>query len=36
MMVNYQYRLADVETNHEAYEGDGKVQASSAVTALLK
>jgi malonyl-CoA decarboxylase len=36
MMVNYQYRLADIETNHEAYEGEGKVQASSTVAALLK
>jgi malonyl-CoA decarboxylase len=36
MMVNYQYRLADIEANHEAYEGEGKVQTSSAVAALLK
>jgi malonyl-CoA decarboxylase len=36
LMVNYQYRLADIETNHEAYEGEGKVAFSSAVAALLK
>jgi len=36
MMVNYQYRLSDIEENHEAYEGDGKVATSSAVAALLK
>lgn len=36
LMVNYQYRLADIETNHEAYEGEGKVQTSSTVAALLK
>jgi malonyl-CoA decarboxylase len=36
MMVNYLYRLADIEANHEAYEGEGKVTASSAVAGLLK
>ena len=36
MMVNYQYRLAEIEANHEAYEGEGKVMTSSAVAALLK
>lgn len=36
MMVNYQYRLSDIEENHEAYEGEGKVATSSAVAALLK
>ncbi len=36
LMVNYQYRLADIETNHEAYEGEGKVQTSSSIAALLK
>jgi len=28
-MVNYVYRLADVERNHEAYARHGKVVASS-------
>ena len=36
LMVNYQYRLSDIEENHEAYEGEGKVATSSAVAALLK
>jgi malonyl-CoA decarboxylase len=36
LMVNYQYRLDDIEANHEAYEGEGKVLASSAVAGLLK
>jgi len=36
LMVNYQYRLDDIEENHEAYEGEGKVATSSAVAALLK
>ena len=36
MMVNYQYRLDDIEENHEAYEGEGRVATSSAVAALLK
>ncbi|HTY70108.1 MAG TPA: malonyl-CoA decarboxylase [Alphaproteobacteria bacterium] len=36
LMVNYQYRLDDIEENHEAYEGEGKVAMSSAVAKLLK
>jgi malonyl-CoA decarboxylase len=35
-MVNYQYRLDDVEENHEAYEGEGKIVTSSPVAKLLK
>jgi len=35
-MVNYQYRLDDIEENHEDYEGDGKVAMSSSVAKLLK
>ena len=34
MMVNYLYRTADIEANHEAYTGDGVVSASSKVRAL--
>ncbi|MCA3245795.1 MAG: malonyl-CoA decarboxylase family protein [Azospirillum sp.] len=36
MMVNYLYRLADIEANHEAYAADGAVTAASAVRALAK
>jgi malonyl-CoA decarboxylase len=36
MMVNYLYRLDRIETNHEAYRGEGKVAASSAVRHLLR
>ncbi len=36
LMVNYQYRLDDIEENHEAYEGEGKVAASPVVLKLLK
>ena len=36
VMVNYQYRLDDIEANHEAYEGEGKVAMSSAVAKLVK
>jgi malonyl-CoA decarboxylase len=36
MMVNYLYRLAEIEDNHEAYTGEGKVAASSALTRLAK
>jgi malonyl-CoA decarboxylase len=35
-MVNYLYRLAEIEDNHEAYTGEGKVAASSALTRLAK
>lgn len=36
VMVNYLYRLDDIEKNHEAYANDGEVVASSAVKKLIK
>jgi malonyl-CoA decarboxylase len=36
IMVNYLYRLAEVEANHEAYTGEKRVTASSAVKALAR
>jgi malonyl-CoA decarboxylase len=36
IMVNYLYRLDDIEKNHEAYANDGAVVASTAVKKLLK
>ena len=36
MMVNYRYRLDRIETNHEAYRGEGKVASSSVVRHLLR
>jgi len=36
VMVNYLYRLEDIEKNHEAYANDDEVVASSAVKRLLK
>ncbi len=36
IMVNYLYRLEDIEKNHEAYANDGEVVASGAVKKLLK
>jgi len=36
IMVNYLYRLAEVERNHEAYTGGGRVTASSAVQTLAR
>jgi malonyl-CoA decarboxylase len=36
IMVNYLYKLNEIETNHEAYRGEGKVMTSSAIRALLK
>jgi malonyl-CoA decarboxylase len=34
MMVNYLYKLPDVEANHEAYTGEGRVTASPALRNL--
>jgi malonyl-CoA decarboxylase len=36
LMVNYLYRLEDIEKNHEAYANQGTVAASSAVKKLLR
>ncbi|WP_375411545.1 malonyl-CoA decarboxylase [uncultured Bradyrhizobium sp.] len=36
IMVNYLYRLEDIEKNHEAYANQGEVAASSAVKKLLR
>jgi malonyl-CoA decarboxylase len=36
IMVNYLYRLEDIEKNHEAYANQGEVIASSSVKKLLK
>jgi malonyl-CoA decarboxylase len=36
IMVNYLYRLEDIEKNHEAYANQDEVAASSAVKKLLK
>ena len=35
VMVNYQYDLAEIERNHEAFANQGVVAASSAVKKLL-
>ena len=34
MMVNYLYKLADIECNHENYKGTGKIRSSAAIKAL--
>ncbi len=36
LMVNYRYRQAAIEANHEAYTGEGTVAVASPVRALLK
>ncbi|HVM77980.1 MAG TPA: malonyl-CoA decarboxylase [Stellaceae bacterium] len=36
MMINYLYRLDEVEANHMAYTGEGKVSASSALRSLAR
>jgi malonyl-CoA decarboxylase len=36
IMINYLYRLAEIEENHEAYTGEGRVTASSALSKLAK
>jgi len=35
MMVNYLYKLPDIEKNHESYSGSGGIAVSSAVRKLL-
>ncbi|MBV9522710.1 MAG: malonyl-CoA decarboxylase [Alphaproteobacteria bacterium] len=36
IMINYLYRLADIEENHEAYTGQGRVAAAAPLRALLR
>ena len=36
MMINYVYKLAEIEDNHEAYTSKGKIIADSAVMGLVK
>ena len=36
IMVNYLYKLSDIEKNHESYSGQGKIAASAAVRKLIK
>jgi malonyl-CoA decarboxylase len=36
LMVNYVYRVDEIDANHEAYTGDGSIAASRAVYDLLK
>jgi malonyl-CoA decarboxylase len=36
IMVNYLYRSGDIEANHEAYRGEGRVAASSAIRSLAR
>jgi malonyl-CoA decarboxylase len=36
MMVNYLYRLGDIEANHQAYRDEGRVVASTAVRGLVR
>jgi len=36
IMINYLYRLAEIEDNHEAYTGEGRIAASLAISRLAK
>ena len=36
IMVNYLYRLGEIEVNHEAYRGEGRVAGSSALRNLAR
>jgi malonyl-CoA decarboxylase len=36
LMVNYLYRLTDIDENHEVFMGEGRIVASSGVAGLLK
>lgn len=36
IMINYLYKLGEIDDNHEAYTGAGKIAASSAIRSLAK
>jgi len=36
IMVNYLYRLGDMEANHEVYRGEGRVVASNTIRNLVR
>ncbi|WP_135075729.1 malonyl-CoA decarboxylase [Terasakiella sp. SH-1] len=36
LMINYLYKLKEIESNHEAYSGDGKIKSSSQIKTLKK
>ncbi|HEV7370901.1 malonyl-CoA decarboxylase [Arenibaculum sp.] len=36
LMINYRYKLPDIEANHEAYTGEGKIMASAALRGLAR
>ncbi|MDF1790609.1 MAG: malonyl-CoA decarboxylase family protein [Thalassobaculaceae bacterium] len=36
MMINYLYRLAEIDDNHEAYTDDGRIAQSSQIRGLAK
>ncbi|MQX36082.1 malonyl-CoA decarboxylase [Roseospira navarrensis] len=36
LMVNYLYKLNEIEKNHEAYQGQGKVPTSTAIRSLAR
>jgi malonyl-CoA decarboxylase len=35
LMINYLYRLGDIEENHESYTGEGRIAASPALARLV-
>lgn len=35
-MINYLYKLSDIEANHETYTGEGRIVCSPQIRALLK
>ncbi|MCG5239048.1 malonyl-CoA decarboxylase [Azospirillum doebereinerae] len=36
LMINYRYRLGEIDANHESYSGDGRIITSSAIRSLGK
>ncbi len=36
VMINYLYKLSEIEANHESYTGQGRIAASSAIRGLAK
>lgn len=36
LMINYRYRLAEIDANHEVYRGEGRIVSSSAIRSLAR
>src|SRR5258708_10625092 len=36
IMINYLYKLSEIEENHESYTGDGRIAASTQLRSLIR